>query len=57
MYCALQDPLNGEAAALLMRDPEMYKSKIRYANLNPKPSTLIPKQGDLNKNIPSREGL
>ena len=26
------DPLNGEAAALMLRDPEKYKAKIREAS-------------------------
>ena len=29
------DPLNGEAAALMLRDPEKYKAKIREVDLSP----------------------
>jgi hypothetical protein len=29
------DPLNGEAAALMLRDPEKYKAKIREVDLIP----------------------
>ena len=32
LYPNPTDPLNGEAAALLMREPETYKKKVRGAS-------------------------
>ena len=35
LYPNPTDPLNGEAAALLMREPETYKKKVRGARWPP----------------------
>lgn len=40
LYPNATDPLNGEAAALLLREPEQYQAKIRGASRFP--STRVP---------------
>src|SRR3989344_9570650 len=51
LYPNPSDPLNGEAAALLLRDPERYKSTVKGSCA---PSSPRPLQGDVVVVVASR---
>ncbi|GBG70175.1 hypothetical protein CBR_g6306 [Chara braunii] len=58
LYPNPSDPLNGEAAALLMREPEHYNNKVReYCEKYAKAEDAGAKQNDMSESDVSEEYL